>query len=344
MEPRPLSFFAQACRGELRGSFPEQPVLRVCSDSRDTRPGDLFIAIPGEHFDGHDYVPRALERGAVACVVSRAQAARFPDAPLLLVEDPRLAFGRMAAHYRAEFRVPVVAVAGSNGKTTTKDLIASILDGCFETLRSPESFNNDIGVPATLFGLETRHLAAVVELGTNHPGELAPLVRITQPRIGVLTHIGEEHLEFFGSLAGVIEEEAWIADLLPPNGLLAIPGDAPWSDTVVKRTRARVLRTGRSATCDWRLLESVPDASGTTFTVSAPDPAWSGEYRVNLLGAHQVSNALLAIATTAQFGLGRREIQRGLAQCQPAKWRIPGLVLPPGGYHVIRASGKVSIT
>lgn len=322
MEPRPLDFFAAAAPGELVGAHPERLVRRVCTDSRDLQRGDLFVALSGDRFDGHDFVAEAVARGAVAAVVARSQAARFPEAPRLVVQDPRQAFGRMAATYRESFDLPVVAVGGSNGKTTTKEILRTILGGCFDTLSSPESFNNDVGVPATLFALERHHVAAVIEVGTNHPGELAPLVWMAQPRIGVLTHIGEEHLEYFGSLAGVIEEEGWLADLLPPDGVLVLPGDAPWTAAIEARTRARIVRVGGSARNAWRLLESEPDAEGSRFLVHGPRPGLSGEYRVNLLGQHQVMNALLAVAVAAEFGLDREEIRAGLVRCQPPRWRM----------------------
>jgi UDP-N-acetylmuramoyl-tripeptide--D-alanyl-D-alanine ligase len=322
MENRPLEFFARASQGDLSGASPRQMVSRVCTDSRQVLPGDLFVAIHGERFDGHDYVEAAIARGAVAAMVAREQAARFADSPLLRVAHPRQGLGRVAAAYRAEFNLPVVGIAGSNGKTTTKDLAGAMLGNCFATLLSPESFNNDIGVPLTLLDLEKRHLAAVIELGTNHPGELAPLMRITRPQVGVLTQIGEEHLEFFGSLAGVIEEEGWLADLLPADGVLILPGDPPWSRPIIHRARARVVQVGTAERNDWRLLEAETDRHGVTFSVRAPRADWSGEYRLNLLGRHQVSNALLAVATAAEFGLTRDEIRRGLEQCRPARWRM----------------------
>jgi UDP-N-acetylmuramoyl-tripeptide--D-alanyl-D-alanine ligase len=322
MEPRPLRFFAEACDGELCDVDGGRVVKRVCTDTRDLRAGDLFVALGGDRFDGHDYVGEALRSGAVAAVVARRQAGRFEGVPRLEVADPRRALGRMAGRYRSEFRIPVVAVAGSNGKTTTKEILGGVLGGCFETLRSRDSFNNDIGVPVTLLGLESRHVAAVVEVGTNHPGELAPLLRLACPRIGVLTHIGEEHLEHFGSVAGVVEEEGWVADLLPPDGLLVLPGDQPWTDAVVARTRARVVRTGTASGCDWQVVGMEVDADGTTFAVRCVRPELNGEYRVNLVGRHQVSNAVLALAVAAEFGLGRDELRRGLLSCGPAKWRM----------------------
>ena len=144
---------------------------------------------------------------------------------MLAVDDTRVALGRLAAAYRQEFELPVVAVGGSNGKTTMKELIASVLRQKLTTLWSEASFNNDIGVPLTLLRLDKSHQAAVLEAGTNHPGELAPLVKMIQPKYGVMTNIGREHLEFFGDVAGVAQEEGWLAELLPADGRLFVNGD-----------------------------------------------------------------------------------------------------------------------
>ncbi len=171
---------------------------------------------------------------------------------MLVVDDTRAALGKFAAAYRREFDLPVIAVGGSNGKTTTKELIASALRPSLATLWSEASFNNDIGVPLTLLRLEKSHRAAVLEAGTNHPGELAPLVKMIQPKYGVLTNIGREHLEFFGDVAGVVQEEGWLAELLPADGKLFVNGDNEWTDQIVRRTRAAVVRVGLGEKNDWR--------------------------------------------------------------------------------------------
>jgi hypothetical protein len=214
MEPRPLNFIAAACGGNLVSGDERLLVRRICTDSRQVQAGDLFIALPGDRFDGHDFLGEVLRKGAAALMVRHGRAPASPNsASIITVADTRKALGRLAASYRVDFRLPVVAVAGSNGKTTTKDLIASVLKQRFPTLFSEASFNNDIGVPMTLLRLEQTHQAAVLEAGTNHPGELAQLLEMIRPRFGVLTSIGREHLEFFGDLAGVAEEEGWIAEL-----------------------------------------------------------------------------------------------------------------------------------
>src|SRR5215471_12669790 len=199
MDARPLKFVAESCNGNLLRGSPETSVQRVCTDSRQARPGDLFFALSGDKFDGHDFVQEAVKAGAAAVVVSQERTpAHLKDCAIVAVEDTRKALGRLAGEYRKEFQAPILAVGGSNGKTTTKELLASVIKQKLPVIWSEASFNNDIGVPLTLLKLEKSHKAAVVEVGTNHPGELAPLVRMVQPSHAVITNIGREHLEFFG--------------------------------------------------------------------------------------------------------------------------------------------------
>ncbi|MGA3283609.1 MAG: UDP-N-acetylmuramoyl-tripeptide--D-alanyl-D-alanine ligase, partial [Verrucomicrobiota bacterium] len=296
----------------------------VCTDSRRAKPGDLFFAIKGEKFDGHDFLNEVAAKGAVAVVVSEKGKipAQLPDCAVLVVKDTRVALGRLATAYRQEFNLPVIAVAGSNGKTTVKELIASALRQKLATLWSEASFNNDIGVPLTLLRLEKSHQAAVLEAGTNHPGELAPLVKMIQPKYGVITNIGREHLEFFGDITGVAQEEGRLAELLPADGRLFVNGDNEWTEVVSGHTRAGVVRVGLGERNDWRAKGIRPDKNGVTFRVDAPKIEWNGEYRINLLGRHQVANALLAVAVSEELGLGRPAVRDGLAGCQPAKMRL----------------------
>jgi UDP-N-acetylmuramoyl-tripeptide--D-alanyl-D-alanine ligase len=327
VEERSLTFVIGAVGAELKAGTAEGIAKNICTDSRRVKPGDLFFAIPGEKFDGHDFLAQAAAGGAVAVVgeKSRLEAGKFrppSDCAVLAVDDVRVALGRLAAAYRRQFSPKVTAVGGSNGKTTTKELIASVLRQKLPTLWSEASFNNDIGVPATLLRLEKSHQAAVVEAGTNHPGELAPLIRMIQPDYGVMTNIGREHLEFFGDTAGVAREEGWLAELLPAEGTLFLNGDSPAAEAVATRTRARIVRAGLGENNDWRATKVRLDKNGATFQVAAPRAEYSGEYRINLLGRHQVVNALLAIGSGEEHGLGRAEIQRGLAECQPPKMRM----------------------
>ena len=318
-----MKFAAEACGAEMRNGTADAVVKNVTTDSRQAKPGDLFFAIKGEKFDGHDFIAEVAAKGVAAVVVDRKNIpVKPPGCALLAVDDVRMALGRFAAAYRRQFDLPVIAVGGSNGKTTVKELLASVLRQKFSTLWSEASFNNDIGVPATLLRLEKTHRAAVVEAGTNHPGELAPLVKMIAPKLGVITNIGREHLEFFGDVPGVAQEEGWLAELLPANGKLFVNGDSEWTEQIAARTRAKVVRVGFGEKNDWRAKGFRLDKNGVTFQVVAPKEEFCGEYRVNLLGRHQVVNALLAVAVGEELGLGRAEIQRGLAECLPAKMRL----------------------
>ncbi|HEY5042076.1 MAG TPA: UDP-N-acetylmuramoyl-tripeptide--D-alanyl-D-alanine ligase [Verrucomicrobiae bacterium] len=298
-------------------------IKNVCTDSRSAKAGDLFFAIKGEKFDGHDFVNEVAAKEVGAVVVERNKVpAKPPGCAVLAVDDVRAALGKLAVVYRRDFSLPVIAVGGSNGKTTVKELLASVLRQKFSTLWSEASFNNDIGVPTTLLRLEKTHQAAVLEAGTNHPGELAPLVKMIGPKFGVITNIGREHLEFFGDVAGVAREEGVLAKLLPLDGMLFLNGDNEWTEQIASRTKAKVVRVGFGEQNDWRANKVRLDKNGVTFQVAAPKEDFCGEYRVNLLGRHQAVNALFAIVVGETFGLGRAEIQRGLAECQPPKMRM----------------------
>lgn len=323
METKDLAFVVKACDGELVTGSPADRFQRVSTDSRQVQAGDLFIALSGERFDGHEFIAEVAQKGAAAVLVEKGRrVSAVPGGVVIQVGNTRQAYGQIAAAYRREFTIPVIAVGGSNGKTSTKELIAAVLRQKLNTLWSEASFNNDVGVPATLLRLEKSHEAAVVEVGTNHPGELAALLKVVQPGHGVITNIGQEHLEFFGDLDGVAQEEGALAEALPAAGKLYLNGDDQRSGALAQRTKAQVIRVGSGPECDWRVSNVKMDKHGSAFTVEAPDKEFSGTYRIGLLGRHQVGNALFAIALGAEFGLNRAEIKEGLAQCEPAKMRL----------------------
>jgi UDP-N-acetylmuramoyl-tripeptide--D-alanyl-D-alanine ligase len=330
MDVRSIKFITAACSGQLLVGATETGVHRVCIDSRQVRPGDLFFALPGNRFDGHEFAGEAVKKGAVVIVGERqrlpadlgeSQTVRG-DCSVVLVDDVRKALAQLAIEYRRDFKLPVIAVGGSNGKTTTKELVASVLRQRLRVLWSEASFNNEIGVPLTLLRLDQSHQAAVLEAGTNHPGELAPLVRMIDPKYGIITCIGREHLEFFGNLAGVAQEEGTLAEQLPADGKLYLSGDDTWADRLAERTQAAVVRVGFSAGNNWHAHGLRLSQSGITFQVKGPTPDFVGEYRINLLGRHQVMNALFAIALGAELGLSREAVRRGLAECKAPKMRL----------------------
>ncbi|MEY2407695.1 MAG: UDP-N-acetylmuramoyl-tripeptide--D-alanyl-D-alanine ligase, partial [Verrucomicrobiota bacterium] len=337
MDARSISYVVDACSGELLAGAPDTFVRRVGTDSRHVLPGDLFIALAGDRFDGHAFLEDAAGKGATALLVDRSRSAVAADLPksvaVVAVSDTRVALGRLATRYRADFSLPVIAVGGSNGKTTTKELIASVLRQLGPTLWSEASFNNDIGVPLTLLKLDRACTAAVLEVGTNHPGELAPLIRMVQPRFGVITSIGREHLEFFQNVEGVVQEEGWLAALLPASGKLFMNGDSEWATVLARRAQAAVVRVGTGAQNDWRASSVRVVEQGTEFDVETARPGYSGSYRLQLLGQHQVSNALLALAVGADLGASPDEARRGLMQCSPPKMRLQ--IWEAGGVRVL---------
>ena len=323
MEPRNLQFITEACHGRLLRGEPGLEIRRVCTDTRAVQPGDLFVPLAGERFDAHAFLAEAVGRGAAALMMEDARCAVPPgECGVIGVPQTRVALGQLAARHRSGFNIPVFAVGGSNGKTTTKELVGCVLGQRYRTLVNEASFNNDVGVPLTLLRMDRAHEAAVLEVGTNHPGELPPLLRMMQPGCGILTSIGREHLEHFGDVRGVAIEEGWLAEILPSAGTLFVNGDSPEIDSVTGRCAGRVVKVGLGHGHDWRGDEVRVDTTGTTFRATAPDGRFSGEYRLQLLGHHQVANALLALAVGAHLGLSPNELQRGLLECPPAKMRL----------------------
>ncbi|MDB6058350.1 MAG: UDP-N-acetylmuramoyl-tripeptide--D-alanyl-D-alanine ligase, partial [Verrucomicrobiales bacterium] len=325
-EPRTLQYIAEACQGDLKVATPERTVSRICTDSRQAQAGDLFFALSGERFDAHEYLPQVIEMGVAAIVVEQKKmespnrAGSLPSS--IVVDDTRKALGRLGSRYRRDFDLPIVAVAGSNGKTTTKELIASVLRQKKPTLWSESSFNNEVGVPLTLLKLEKVHQAAVLELGTNHPGELAPLAFMVAPRYAVITNIGREHLEFFHDLDGVAREEGAVAEAVPAGGVVFLNGDNIWTDAIARRTCARVVKVGLNEKNDYCARDLKLSENGVSFSVKSRSGKIDGEYRLKLLGRHQVMNALFAIAVGDELGLSRAEIARGVSECASPKMRM----------------------
>ena len=324
MEPVTLQFIAEASKGTFH---PHEAgcvhVCGVCTDSRRLRAGNLFLALCGERFDGHDFLKDSGLKKASAVVVSQNRLTDVPQGiPAVSVPNTREALGHIAAAYRNRFSLPVFCVAGSNGKTTTKELLAALLETQFPTLRSQASFNNDIGVPLSLLELDGSHRAAVLEAGTNHPGELAPLVRLIAPRYGVVPQIGREHLEHFGDIDGVIAEESALGEGLPADGVLFLNGDCEAARPLASRTSARVVRTGFDAGNDWqaRILDN--GWTSTRFEVTAPEPEWCGVFEIAVPGRHMVSNAILALAAAAELRVEPEAARKALSQFSGAKQRL----------------------
>ncbi|HIG30614.1 MAG TPA: UDP-N-acetylmuramoyl-tripeptide--D-alanyl-D-alanine ligase [Verrucomicrobiales bacterium] len=323
MEERTVSYISEACSGKVLYGLGSEAVKGIATDSRSVQTGDLFIAIKGPKFDAHDFVDQAREKGAACLMVDTLEVGKeLSGIPLIQVRETRAALGELAMCYRRDFDIPIIAVVGSNGKTTTKDLIAALLGGKFSVTSSPESFNNDIGVPLSLLQLRSSHEVVVMEIGSNKPGELKPLVEMIHPQWGVLTNIGREHLEFFKDLKGVAEEEGGLAELLPGDGKFFVPGDDEWACRIADRTEAEVIKVGLHSGNDWIISDIKNYPEGGSFHLQGPFPVFVGEYCIGLLGEHQAQNAALGIAVGAEMGMTPMEIREGLTSFRGPRMRM----------------------
>jgi murE/murF fusion protein len=274
----------------------DAPVTRIGTDSRTTRAGDCFFAIAGEYFDGHDHVAEAFAKGAVCAVVSHDIALPHPK-PLLKVADTVRALGDLARAYRRMHPVKVVAITGSVGKTTTRQIVHHVLGQHFRTHQAQKNFNNYVGLPLTLLEARPDDEVIVAELGANRPGEIAYLTRIAEPDVAVVTNAYPAHLAGFGSLENIVREKVSIAEGLSADGVLIVNGDVE-PLTVASRTGARVFRTfGRSGDADYHAEQIVCGGLSSTFSIDGT------AVHLPLPGPGNVENALAAWAVCAQFGL-----------------------------------------
>ena len=294
----------------------------VSIDSRTIERGELFHAIAGPNHDGHDFLEDALDRGAAALVTEHGRS--LPDAlavPVIAVEGTTRALGALAAGHRSEFRGPVVAITGSNGKTTTKEMCAAILSVSAPCHRTPGNLNNQYGLPLTLLGRNEADRALVVELGMNHRGEIAQLVEIAKPTVGVITNIGTAHIEFLGSREEIAREKGDLVAHLPAVGTAVLNADDPLVFAQRKRTTARVISFGTTANADVRAA-SVEKIDDRSYRIELETPEGSGTVEVPGLGPTTVINALAATAAALAAGASLADITKGLADYQGVKGRF----------------------
>jgi len=314
-----LAAFAQSCAGRLVGA--DAAFSGVSTDSRTVNSGELFVALSGPRFNGEDYVAAAVARGAVGAVVRTAQAAAPHQ---ILVDDTLAALARAAHAWREGFAIPVVGVAGSNGKTTVKELIAAILGQVGPCLSTRGNLNNHIGVPLTLFRIGAEHHFAVVEMGADRAGEVANLVRIGRPTVGIITNAGAEHLAGFGSLEGVARAEGEMVAGLAATASAVINHDDPFAGLWKSMTVARISTFGLAPGADFTAdaIRTAIDATGfiTHFTLHAPQG--SVPVALHLAGRHNLINALGAAAAASAAGVGLTDIARGLGSMRPVSGRL----------------------
>jgi UDP-N-acetylmuramoyl-tripeptide--D-alanyl-D-alanine ligase len=309
----------------------------VSTDTRTVAPGMLFVALRGQKYDGHNFLADAVARGAAGLIVDARGASRVPaNVPVLVVDDTTAALAALAGNYRDKFDIPVLAVGGSNGKTTTKDMIARVLGMRYNVHATQGNLNNQIGVPLTLFGLHRSHEIAVVEIGTNHPGELAPLCRTVRPTHVLLTNIGHEHLEYFGSLDGVAEEETMLWRWAGKTGQPAVFVNA--DDPIVDRAAAGLRRavrygfTKRSANVRGSAL-SLNAHGCSRFRFRGGRMKTPVSVALDVPGMHNAHNALAAVAVGLTMRVPPPAIAGALQQFRASSKRME--VLQIGGLHVL---------
>jgi UDP-N-acetylmuramoyl-tripeptide--D-alanyl-D-alanine ligase len=340
-----LTAAARALEQPLLG--PDREFAGVSTDTRTLRRGELFVALKGPRFDAHDLLARAAGGGASGAVLERRLATELPS---IVVADTRRALGQLAKLWRERFTLPVIAVTGSSGKTTVKEMCAAILREDRAVLATRGSLNNDIGVPQTLFQLDAAHQAAVLELGANHPGEIAWLTCIARPQVAIVTLCAPAHLEGFASIKGVAQAKAEIFDGLSGDGTAVINAEDPFASLWRERAAGkRIVTFGWSPRHDFHALEVDLESRpwGSHFRMHTPNGAF--EVTLSAPGRHNVMNALAAAAGAWAIGANAQNIMRGLSRMVLIKGRMQikiglgGATIIDDTYNANPASARAAI-
>ena len=319
MDPTALDTILRWTGGHLHGGDPSIPIDTICTDSRALKAADLFLALRGENFDGHTFVAEAARRGAIGAVVEEAIEGLPPGFAQVQVRDTLAALQQISARYRLELPLQVVAITGSNGKTSTKDLTAAVLGEHFQVTKTAGNFNNHIGLPLTMLRARGSDQIGVFEIGMNHPGEIAALAALAAPDVAIVTNIGVAHIEYFGSREAIAREKGALAEALPPSGLVILNADDDFSKSIAARTKADAIFCGLDRG-DVRATNLRQDFSGMKFRLGADDHWVDAELPVP--GVHMVRNALLAVAAGRFFGLSLEECAEGLRKLQLTHGRL----------------------
>jgi UDP-N-acetylmuramoyl-tripeptide--D-alanyl-D-alanine ligase len=306
----------------------------VSTDSRTVKPGQVFFAIKGETYDGNEFIGQAFKNGAVSAVIhEKANIKPFHETPFCVVNDTTKALGKLANIYRHKFAIPFIAVAGSNGKTTTKEMMAAVLGTEYSVLSTEGNLNNQIGVPQTLFRLNDGHEVAVVEIGTSHFGELSYLCDILEPTHGLITNIGHEHLEFFKNLSGVAKAESELFQALGKNGLGFVNADDKHIILKAKKLKRKTTYGFSLRNINVRGKYLGLNAQGRTQLAIMPKGGKSFTVKLSSPGHHAMHNALAAATVGISFGISSRNIQRALKTFKPVSKRMEMLTI--GGVTIL---------
>ena len=318
MDATTLQAVAAACGGALLCGNGAVAVSDICKDTRTIKSGDLYWALQGENFDGHDFVAAAAAAGAAGAVVAQDVPGTPENFALIQVADTLTALQRLAGWYRDHLRARVVCLTGSNGKTSTKDFTASVAGTRFSVNKTEGNLNNHIGLPLTILSAKSTDQVCVWEIGMNHAGEIAPLARLARPDIGIITNIGVAHIEFLGSREAIAQEKGMLGEVLSAEDTMILPAADDFTPSLAARTQARVVLVG---TPDGLHAETLrPSTHGLDFDLVF------GKERVAthlpVTGEHMVRNALLAVSAGLELGLSLRECASGLAATKLSARRL----------------------
>ncbi|MEA4925614.1 MAG: UDP-N-acetylmuramoyl-tripeptide--D-alanyl-D-alanine ligase [Syntrophomonadaceae bacterium] len=326
-----LDFVLMSVDGILLAGDGSGWVEGVSTDSRKIQPGELFFALSGDNFDGHDYIGRAWEAGAAAVIVANPQKVPGTDAPgtVILVRNTLEALQKLAGAFRQQFALPVVAVTGSVGKTTTKDILAECLAPLYRTLKTPGNFNNDIGLPLTLMKLEPGHGAAVVELGMSAPGEISRLAGIVKPTYAIITNVEPVHLETMGNMENIARAKCEILDFIAPDKFVLLNGDDALLCQTAENFAVPQYKFGYNTECDIRILEVQATPAGLEVKLSL----WgqSEIFSLPVPAKRLAANLAAAVGMAYLLGISLAEVKAGLLNYRPSGNRLNLISLPAGG-------------
>ena len=312
MNPTTLPQIAKFAGGSLSSEGGTVLIYKISTDSRTLKRGQLFVALRGENFDGHNFVEAAAKIGAAGAIVESNWAGKVPENfALIRVKDTLQAYQTLAANYRKSLSLRVVAITGSNGKTTTKDFSAAVLSRRFRVTKTEGNFNNHVGLPRTVLEATAQDEIAVWEIGMNHPGEVAALARLAVPDVAMITNIGVAHIEFMGSREAIAEEKGALVEAVSADGTVILNADDPFTKGIAARARTKVILAG---TTDGtiRASEISQTENGTDFTIL--EGAHRCRAQLPVPGLHMVQNALLAVAAGRVFGLSLEDCAAGLTE------------------------------
>lgn len=321
----------------------------VTTDSRKVAADALFVGLKGEHFNGELFAKDAVNNGATAVLVSKtANPKRLPESVVLKVDDTLTAYRQIAGAWRSRFDIPIVAVTGSNGKTTTKDLTAAALSGLGNVQKTSGNFNNEVGVPMTLLELNEKHQAAVVEIGMRGLGQIETLAQVVKPTIGIVTNVSETHIELLGSIENIARAKGELVESIQSGGTIILNADNVHTAGMKNLAGAgvNVVTYGLESSADVRAKDILIGSVSTEFTLCCRGEEY--DFEIPMLGRHNVSNTLAAIAAGLTLGLSVEDIQRGISSLTTTKMRFEvirrdGLTIVNDAYNASPASMRVAI-